>query len=264
MPRIPTAGQREELGAFIRACRDRLTPADVGLPPGTRRRAPGLRREEVAQLCGMSTTWYTWIEQGREVSASPHALARLAGALRLGRAERAYLFDLAGRRDPDPDAATNDDVPPAVLASLETITAPAYVLDRRWTARGWNAAAERLFAGWLDRPGDRNLLRFIFLEPAARDLISDWETRARRVAAEFRAAAGAHVNDTDLRDLVSDLRAESPDFARLWTAHGVLEREGGERAFTHPSDGPLRFTQATFEIAGHHDLRLTILVPQGS
>src|SRR5262249_20682563 len=160
----------------------------IGLAAGHRRRTPGLRREEVAQLCGLSTTWYTWIEQGRDVSVSPSALARLAGVLQLDRAERAYLFELAGKRDPDHRDSDDDKIFPAALACVNAIAAPAYILDRNWKACSWNPLAERLFGGWLDRAGDRNLLRFIFLEPAARALICGWAERARRVAAEFRAA----------------------------------------------------------------------------
>ncbi len=256
--------RRRELGDFIRARREGLAPASAGLVGSARRRTPGLRREEVAQLAGLSTTWYTWIEQGREVSMSPSALARLASALRLGRAERAYLFELADKRDPQPGHGGADDLPPAVLACLDAIAAPAYILDRSWNARGWTAAAERLFAGWLDQPAkqdaDRNLLRFIFLEPVARSLICDWEARARRVVAEFRAHAGAHLDDRALHDLVDDLRRHSPDFARFWDQHGVLGREGGERTFNHPRDGFLQYEQVTFDLAGHADVRLTILI----
>ena len=253
--------QRRELGEFVRAHRERLTPAAIGLPAGTRRRTPGLRREEVAQLCGLSATWYCWIEQGRDVSVSPTALARLAAALRLGRAERAYLFELAGKRDPEHGRGESDDVPTAALACVDAIRCPAYVLDRGWNARRWNAAAQRLFVGWLDQPGERNLLRFIFLAPAARRFICDWEERARRVAAEFRAAGSSHLDDAALRRLIDELRRESPAFARFWDAHGVLEREGGERTFNHPKDGFLRFEQVTFNLAGWPDLRLTMLMP---
>jgi transcriptional regulator with XRE-family HTH domain len=175
--------QRRALGDFVRAQREQTSPGSLGLPPGSRRRTPGLRREELAQLCGLSTTWFTWIEQGRDVSVSPGALARLASALRLGRAERAYLFDVAGKRDSDPPADGADAfIPSVTLACVETIRSPAYILDRSWTARSWNAAARRLFAGWLDAPGEHryNLLRFIFLVASARTLICDWETRAPR------------------------------------------------------------------------------------
>jgi len=251
--------QRRELGDFVRACREKLPPAAMGLAAGGRRRTPGLRREEVAQLCGLSVTWYTWIEQGRDVAASPHALARLASVLRLGRAERAYLFELAGRRDPEPGGAA-EPVPGAVLACVETVAAPAYVLDRHWNARSWNGPAERLFAGWLDKPGERNLLGFIFLDAAARTLICDWEARARRVAAEFRAAASLHLDDPGLRALVARLRRDSPAFARFWDEHRVLGRDGGERTFHHPLDGFLRYQQVTFDLASQPDWKLTILV----
>ena len=258
--------RRRELGDFIRAQRERVAPASVGLVAARRRRTPGLRREEVAELSGLSTTWYTWIEQGRDVSVSPTALARLAQALRLDRAQRHYLFELAGKRDPDPGASETDDLPAAVAACVAAIVSPAYVLDRSWNARAWNVAAEKLFVGWLDEPPgqdvERNLLRFIFLAPGARALISDWERRARRVVAEFRAHCGAHLDDVALRGLIEELHRFSPDFARMWEQHGVLGREGGERTFNHPADGFLRFEQVTFELAGHDDVKLTILVPR--
>ncbi len=257
----PSLERQRELGAFVRARREKLKPAVLGLAPGARRRTPGLRREEVAQLCGLSVTWYTWLEQGREVSVSPMALARLAKVLRLGRAERAYLFEVAGKRDPDQGADESDDIPAALTACVAAITTPAYILDRFWTARSWNEAASRLFVGWLDeREGDRNLLRYIVLEPAARALICDYEVRARRVVAVFRADVSSHLDDPALRQLVDGLRRQSPDFARHWDAHGVLGREGGERTFNHPRDGFLRFEQITFDVASQPDVKLTVLV----
>jgi transcriptional regulator with XRE-family HTH domain len=260
MMAIRSFDQRRELGEFIRSHRERLTPAAIGLAAGSRRRTPGLRREEMAQLCGLSATWYTWIEQGRDVSVSPTALARLARALHLGRAERAYLFELAGKRDPDHGAGETDHLPPVALSCIKAMACPAYILDRSWKARTWNAQAQRLFVGWLDQAGERNLLRFIFLRPRARSLICDWETRARRVAAEFRAACSAHLNDPALRSLIEELHQDSSDFARFWDQLGVLEREGGERTFNHPIEGFLRYEQVTFTLAGFPDLKLTMLV----
>jgi len=260
---VRSSEQRRALGDFVRAQRERTAPESLGLPPGSRRRTPGLRREELAQLCGLSTTWFTWIEQGRDVSVSPSALARLAGSLRLGRAERAYLFDIAGKRDPDVAADdANALIAPAVLACVETIRSPAYILDRTWTARSWNAKARHLFAGWLDAPGEHryNLLRFIFLTPSARTLICDWEARARRVAAEFRAAYSAHFNDPILHALIAELREGSREFAQFWEQHGVLGREGGERTFNHPRDGFVRYEQVTFDLASQSDVKLTLLV----
>jgi transcriptional regulator with XRE-family HTH domain len=256
-----TSDRTRELGDFIRAMRERLKPADVGLPSGARRRTPGLRREEAAQLSGLSVTWYTWLEQGRDMTPSPAALARLAGALRLAPAERRYLFKLAGRLDADAAADGEADLlPPGLADCVAAIAAPAYILDRTWTARAWNKPAERLFVGWLDDEADRNLLRFIFLSPSAPTLICDHMNRARRVVAEFRADASA--NDPALRQLVDGLAAGSPVFGQFWGEHSVLGREGGERTFEHPLDGFLRFEQVTFALSGGPDFKLTMLVPR--
>ena len=162
--------KRRELGDFLRAHRARLTPASLGLPAIGRRRTPGLRREEVAQACGMSATWYTWLEQGRDIAASPPRLSALARALQLTPAERAYLFELADRRDPSlPGTALDDgmDVPPALARAIAAIDGPAYLLNSLWNARAWNRPAAGLFVGWLDGANDRNLLRYVFLSPVA-------------------------------------------------------------------------------------------------
>ncbi|MDZ5647476.1 helix-turn-helix transcriptional regulator [Nitrospirillum sp. BR 11828] len=259
------SSKRRELGEFVRAQRERLSPAALGLAPGPRRRTPGLRREELAQLSGVSVTWYTWIEQGRDVSISPAALGRLAQALRLSAAERAYLFDLAGKHDPQGKTAGDDaPVPAALDALVRGIAHPAYLLDRTWNALAWNAAAARLFNGWLDPPGpdsDRNQLRYLFLNPAAQALIPDWAERARRVVAEFRVDYSHHLDDPAMQALVADLSQRSPLFAGLWHAHTVTARAGGERAFHHPADGPLRYEQLTFALAGQADVKLVTLVP---
>lgn len=257
---VGSLDHRRALGEFVRAHRERLAPAAIGLSAAGRRRTPGLRREEVARLCGLSATWYTWVEQGRDVSVSPTALARLARALRLGRAERAYLFALASKRDPDRDDSETDSLPGATLLCVEAIASPAYILDRSFNARSFNAPARRLFVGWLDQEGTRNLLRFIFLNPIARSLICGWEARARRVAAEFRMACSMHLDDPTLRPLIEELHENSPQFARFWDEHGVLGREGGERTFNHPADGFLTYQQVTFDLAGRPDWKLTMLV----
>ncbi len=189
---MSTAAARRALGAFLRAHRERLPP-----PAGAarRRRTPGLRREEVAEACGASVTWIAWLEQGREVSASPRLLARLATALRLGLAERAYLFELAGKRDPQAPAVGDDALPAEALRLPERMTIPAYVLDGQWTARAWNREAAELFVGWLDGDHDRNLMRFIFRSPEAPRLIDGWRRRAQRVTAEFRADFSRRTGD---------------------------------------------------------------------
>ncbi|CAH2601991.1 Helix-turn-helix domain-containing protein [Rhodovastum atsumiense] len=256
------ADQRRLLGAFLRRHREALAPAAAGLPATPRRRTPGLRREEVAQLCGISTTWYSWVEQGRDIALSAGALARLAEALRLSAAERAYLFELARRRDPAPPAAgpPPDAAPPELLEALRIMAAPCYLLDRHWRARGCNDGAARLFAPWLDS-GEPCLLRWVFLDPAARAFICDWPDRARRLLAEFRADTAHHPDDPGLRQLVEDLRRASPAFAGFWNDHAVLAREGGARSFNHPQDGVLRYEQVTFIPAALPDHKLVVLLP---
>lgn len=259
----PSAERRHLLGAFLRRHRERLTPAEAGLQGGsTRRRTPGLRREELAQLCGISPTWYSWLEQGRDVSVSPQALARLANALQLSAAERGYLFEMTRKRDPDaPPAGSTDHPPLTLLTALEAMTAPAYLLDRLWTAVGWNPAAERLFGGWLGQGcTERNLLRYVFLDPTARSFILDWENRARRLLAEFRAETARHPEDPAVQALVAGLRRESPLFSRMWDDHGVLEREGGLRRFDHPLDGPLTLEQLTLRPGGRSAYTLVMLL----
>ena len=255
------AARRTELGEFLKAQRARLQPADVGLPPGQRRRTPGLRREEVAQLCGLSTTWYSWLEQGRDISLSAAALSRIAAVLRYSAAERAYLFDLAGRRDPRAGGEAAHAVHEGLAPLLPLIDAPAYLIDHRWDALGWNGAAKALFVGWLDGGQGANLLRYIFLSPAAARLIRDWEARARRVVAEFRADYSRHLDDERLKGLVAEIAAGSPAFARLWEEHAVVGREGGRRGFDHPTLGSLSYRQVTLNPAGRADLKLVVLVP---
>lgn len=259
---LPTPEQRRLLGDFLRARREALSPAQAGQPtaPPARRRTPGLRREEVAQLCGISATWYAWVEQGRDISLSAVALARLASALQLTAPERIYLFELARKRDPAPFAneISSAAIPCELEAVLQTITGPAYLLDRLWHARAWNNAAGHLFASWFDS-GEACLLRYVFLNPTARDFICDWENRAQRLLAEFRADTAHNPEDVRIQSLVDELLRSSPSFARLWNTHTVLAREGGERRFNHPQRGISRYEQITLIPATHHDYKIVML-----
>ena len=258
--------RRQELGAFLQALRSRCAPEAFGFPGGSRRRTQGLRREEAAQLAGISPTWYTWIEQGREVRVSPEVLDRLAQSLRLTASERAYLFEMAGRRDPK-DAAPEDDGAPEALANLLTdIAIPAYLMGRYWDVLAWNAQAAELFAGWLDQPQAKggtqpNMLRFVFLQPQARQFVVDWETRARRITAEFRADCRSRFEESALQRLVDELKQASPEFSRYWKQHDVLERQGGQRAFNHPRRGLVTYQQVTLRPVEQEHLKLVVLSP---
>jgi transcriptional regulator with XRE-family HTH domain len=249
---------RQMLGAFIRAHRERLSPARAG----GRRRTPGLRREELADAAGLSTTWITWLEQGREVKASVAALLRLAKALQLSPAEQASLFELAQKKDPQARSEPADDLLPALAALPGLLWVPAYLPAPAWTAGAGNADAAELFVGWLDNASiDRNLLRYVFLVPAARSLIADWEHRARRLVAEFRADFHRRPGDPSMKDLVEQLCRDSMPFADYWQRQDVLYREGGGRRFRHPVRGELEYTQTTLLLASQLELKLVCLEP---
>jgi transcriptional regulator with XRE-family HTH domain len=254
------ANPRVLLGTFIRAHRERLPISGKLLG---RRRTPGWRREELADAAGVGLTWITWLEQGRDVSASPAALARLAEALLLNPAERASLFDLAGRRDPVEPGEPPSDMPAHVLGLPLLMTVPAYLLDHLWTARAWNPAAAQLFTGWLDPGAEKNLLRYVFLSEAAQRLIADWPGRAQRLAAEFRADFSRRPRDAAMQALVDELSAQSPLFTKLWREQTVLHREGGERGFCNAQGGTDRFQQSTLLVASQVECKLVCLAPLG-
>jgi transcriptional regulator with XRE-family HTH domain len=248
------------LGDFLRARREALRPQDFALPQRNRRRTPGLRREEVAQLCGISPTWYTWIEQGRTGAISPATLVALVQGLQLTQAERAYLFEIAGRLDPAPPGPAATDG--RELAGLvQVMRTPAYVLDRHWNAIEWNTAAARLFGDWLGRRRDPpNLLRYVFLQPRAKTFLVDWEDRARRLVAEFRADTPRMRDDPQRSALVEELSRASREFAAGWRSQRVLSRDGGRRSF-RVGRKVAHFEQHILRVVRRPDLRMTVLVP---
>ncbi|MBB5370588.1 MULTISPECIES: helix-turn-helix transcriptional regulator [unclassified Janthinobacterium] len=252
-----------KLAEFIRARREAVTPAMAGLPGGGRRRTPGLRREELAQLCEVSPTWLTWLEQGRPVSASAKMLTRLAQVLQLSVAERAYLFEVADKADPHHREGEGDGAAASELSAIvAAIDAPAYILDRTWNAVAWNTQAASLFSTWLNTEAEApNQLRFMFLEPCARILVDDWPERARRLVAEFRADIGRHADQVPLAGLIAELSHASGEFRQWWLAQQVQGRDGGLRRFLHPQQGPLAFHQVTLHLARQHELKLVMLLP---
>ncbi|MFM9912767.1 MAG: helix-turn-helix transcriptional regulator [Methylophilaceae bacterium] len=258
--------RRKELGEFLQVLRQRSAPEEFGFPVGNRRRTQGLRREEVAQLSGISPTWYTWIEQGREVNVSAEALGRLCEVLKLSRSERDYLFEMAGRRDPRGTEMEEDTAPETLVAMIAEIKIPAYIMGRTWDLLAWNKGAEELFSGWLDQARSKddplpNLLRFVFLNLEARQFVVNWEVRARRLVAEFRADCRGRLEEPVLQRLVTELSQSSADFDRYWKQHDVLERQGGQRAFNHPRRGLINYQQVTLRPVEQEQLKLVLLTP---
>jgi transcriptional regulator with XRE-family HTH domain len=256
MPR-PLAS-RGELAELLRTRRDRLTPADVGLPAGSRRRTAGLRREEVAQLAGVSATYYTFLEQGRDVRPSRQVVAALAGALRLSPAERAHLFQLAGIPVAASDselAETTDPVVSTLISRLDPF--PAYLKGGRWDVLAANRAARALFTDWSARaPGDRNKVWWMFTDPAARKVYVEWEKEASDMLGRFRAAAARRPDDPDFAGLVERLRQASPEVREWWPRYEVRPVGGGTKRLHHPALGDVTFQHTVLQVADHPEQML--------
>lgn len=273
-------GERErELGDFLRSRRAAIDPADVGLPSGPRRRAPGLRREEVALLAGVSVTWYTWLEQGRAERPSRAVLDAVARALRLDDAEHSHLLTLARRAAGDGaveassrarragegvDAVDLAGHPPdALVRTLDALDpAPSYLLGPRWEYLAWNRAQGLLYPKAESLAvEDRNLLFIVLCEPSARELVVDREDEARAMVTEFRAATALLRGDPDLEELIARLRRESPEFERWWSGLDVAGFHSRLRRYDHPRAGRLTFEYQAFEPAEWPGHRLVTQLP---
>ena len=255
--------RRVDLAEFLRVRRSAITPEQVGLVPGPRRRTPGLRREEVALLAGVSVSWYTWLEQGRPINVSTDVLDALARVLRLDAVERQHLAELAGRAGDEPGHATNPEVPDWARRLLRTLDpAPAYLLGPTWDYLAWNASQARLFAPLTDlEPDQRNLVWVMFALPETRTLIVDWEDEARQVLSQFRAESTPIRDDPAIVALVSRLRAASPEFDTWWPRHDVAGFHRRIRRFRHPVVGPVEFEYQQLVASGAPDLRLVVQLP---
>ncbi|MET8961820.1 helix-turn-helix transcriptional regulator [Streptomyces sp. NPDC004096] len=251
--------RRSDLGAFLRSRRERLTPDEVGLPRTGRRRTPGLRREELALLAGISATWYTYLEQGREIRASEQVLTALAQALRLDRHEQEHLFRLAGHA---PAAEAEEHRPLAgEVASVPLLLQPnpAYIIDGTYDVLSHNRAAEELFPKLItgaDRPA--NLVRWVFLEPVARDVLVDWEPEARGLLARLRTQAARHPADPRYARLIDELNANSPQARAWWPQYEVQPRHSGRKRLRHPAHGAIEYAYTAFHLAERPELTLVV------
>jgi transcriptional regulator with XRE-family HTH domain len=256
--------QRAELAAFLRARREALTPEAVKLPRGRSRRTPGLRREEVALLAGVSVTWYTWLEQGRRINASTDVLRSIGRALRLDDAGLEHLVSLAQPVSPNGAApATPDEVPSALRRLIDEFEpAPAYVLGPHWEFAAWNAAEARLYPPLERLEGiERNLIWVLFAHEGVRRLIVDWDIHARQALAEFRAATTAVRRDPVMTELVGRLSDVSAEFRAWWPEHDVARFETRLRRFDHPRAGILTFEYQQLTPAEWPGLRVVVQLP---
>ena len=248
---------RHDLATFLRTRRERLSPADVGLPSGGRRRTPGLRREEVAALSGVGLTWYTWLEQGRDIGVSAAFLDSLARVLKLDAAERRHLFLLAHERPPAEPGRTWCVLPPLVRRLMHDLPHPAYVLNLRWDVLGFNALADQLFGFSAHPPERRNLLWLLFTNPLLHERFAPWEQQAPQILSIFRRDFVRATQEADIHELVNELGRVSPEFKVWWRTHEVHAPCSGVRPLM--IDGKVElFEYTSLTIDEDQHLRLVV------
>ncbi|WP_226506897.1 helix-turn-helix transcriptional regulator [Pseudomonas sp. MWU16-30317] len=261
MANRPSVEQRREFGKFLTSRRARLDPKDFGLPEGPRR-TPGLRREEVAVLAGVSVSWYTWLEQGRDIQPSPDALRRISTVLKLDRVESAHLYALSALEAPT--AATGGGVTAGLEMLVQAINPiPAYVRNARLDILAWNDAIADLFVDYGSlQPHERNTLRLLFLYPPYRTVILEWEQMARGMISAFRAARAQALDKAPFDSLVEELSAQSPEFREWWQDTDVKGFEEGRKRLLHPISGYIDFTYVALTPEGRPDLSLVTYIPR--
>jgi transcriptional regulator with XRE-family HTH domain len=256
--------RRNEIATFLRNRRARLQPEQVGLPRGTRRRTPGLRREEVAALAEVSTEWYTWLEQARDVRPSADTLQRIGAALRLEPAESRHLLTLSGY-GAENGLARESAVSPQLQRLMDQLEyCPAWVHGARWDILGWNRAATVIHGDLDAMEGlERNGIHQLFLNPRFGRMLVDWEMHARDCVAKLRLAHSRHVDDPWFNELIRLLRARSPEFAAWWDEHNVQLPGDGVKVYDHPESGRLTFEYALLDVNGGQGatLHLVTYVP---
>jgi transcriptional regulator with XRE-family HTH domain len=255
--------RRTELAAFLRTRRERISPEDVGLPPGTRRRTAGLRREELAQLAGVGVTWYTWLEQGRKINASVQVLDAVARTLKLDPTERAHLFRLA-----DVPGTANipgcDDcqLPDSVQQILDALPIPACVVTERFDLLAWNPIYASLFPRLTSAPpGERNTLLSVLTAPACCSPMPDRHVQCDAMIGQLRVAYGKRVGDPAWTHFIRRLEAESPAFAKAWAAQDVAQPTGVVKKLRHPAVGKITVTSTSFAVHAVPGARMTVYTP---
>lgn len=264
MPLPRRTQDRKELADFLKVRRERLLPQDVGLPGTGRRRTPGLRREEVAQLAYVGVAWYTWLEQGRAIDVSTHLLERICDALRLNPAERTHLFTLAQNRPPPSEVARSFVLKADHRHVLESIRAPAYIATPCMDVLLWNSCLSAVFGdlGGLAAK-ERNMLWLMFASDDHRAVIPNWEIAARSMLARFRAEFARQQQDERFLELVAMLRKASRIFSEWWDEHDVTVRQESAKRFHSPLVGELELHQTVLQLEDAPGVRLIIYAPSG-
>ena len=260
----PAAGRRrEELGNFLKARRAQLSPDDFGMPPGSRRRTPGLRREEVALLAGVGVTWYTWLEQGRQINASTQVLDAVARTLRLDRPEREHLYRLAEATPLRTECSrkTIPDTIREIVCSLEPL--PASLINSRFDILLSNDAFEELFWEWHSMPCiHKNTLWCCVTEPSARSKFPEYDGHVRYLVARLRSAYSRHIGDPDWDEDIRRLACLSREFADLWARHEVADSQPRTLTYLHPQAGPLSLAVSELEVPAMPEARIVVYTPR--
>jgi transcriptional regulator with XRE-family HTH domain len=259
---MTSAAQRAQLSEFLKSCRARLQPAMVGLPQASRRRTPGLRREDVAALAGLSATWYTWLEQGRDVRASDRILESLSRTLRLSPEERDYLFALAQSRPAPLQPSQGQEVPETVKRTLDALNVPAEVITPRWDVVYWNPMVKRCFRDYAAlAPERRNLMRILMTSPEYQEDPVEYEAMARRIIAKLRVDYSQAAGDASFDALIEELNEVSPLFRELWRSPEIRSRSEGVHLLKHPQLGGITFEHTSYVVEGAPSLRVVIFAP---
>ncbi|CAM5558293.1 helix-turn-helix transcriptional regulator [Streptomyces canus] len=262
---MSTREQRRELAQFIRSRRERRKPQDLGLPVVGHRRTPGLRREEVATLAGLSITWYTWLEQAREIRVSRQVLGSLANALGLDPVERDHLFRLAGEVPPG-DAPPRPELPKQYELLLTHLNPnPAFIVNRRFDILAWNQGCELLYGDLGALPDERrNVLWLTFTSAEVRRMSENWEEEASHTLALFRTQVGERILDPDVVELLDALEEASPDFTRLWQLKELAPFVPKPRTVNHPRLGVIELEYIKMHVADDDKTLVSYLVNPGS
>lgn len=255
----------QALSEFLKAKRSKLTPQMVGLPAGSRRRTPGLRREEVAQLAGVSTTWYTWLEQGRDIKVSTAVLDAVSDALQLNKDEKKYLYVLALEEGVDPADSNTEEtkIGPSLKRILEELHyCPTIITDRRCFIVGWNLAASKVFLEFNQIPiEERNLIKLLFSRKEFRSLAVNWEHFVKGFIAIFRTYYGQYVADKWYKQFIDTMEQAYPDFRLLWNEGEVSSAPEMQIEFRHAKAGKMVFNLTSLQVHGNDDLRCSVYTP---
>jgi transcriptional regulator with XRE-family HTH domain len=255
----------QQRAEFLRRCRARLDPAELGLPQARIRRTEGLRREDVASLSGVSACWYAWLEQGRDMRVSDDVLERLSHTLRLSEDERVYLFSLVQHRAPRVRAEAQEEAPAEVVRLISALSLPAIAMNLCWDVLAWNPLNSKIYRDYSVIPVEqRNLLEILLAQPVRHLDARTLESTARKLVARLRFDYSKHADDPKFEALIQRLSTRSPLFRRLWRMPEFTLRPFGIHRFTHPKFGELAFEHTSCTLDGYPHIRIVICAPESA